>query len=157
MTIAPTASPADVLRARLQRRPVAELPELCHLLHASGRTVFRVLQRIGYLSSYSHAGRYYTLKDIPTFDAYGLWFYQDVGFSVEGTLRATVEHLVDNARAGYLHEELQPLLRLRVYDTLRSLVQAGRIARERLDARYVYVSAVTDRARVQLAFAAHEN
>jgi hypothetical protein len=147
-----SASPhADVLRARFQRRSIADLPELRRLLSASGRTVFRALEGLGYHTSFSHTGRYYTLQGIPLFDALGLWFYEDVGFSAEGTLRATLVRLVENTPAGYTHEELSPVLRLRVHDTLLDLVKAGRIAREPLEGRYVYVSAAKRHARAQLS------
>lgn len=142
---------ADVLRARFQRRPIADLPDLERLLCVSGRTVFRALQALGYHTSFSHAGRYYTLEGVPAFDAHGLWFYEDVGFSKAGTLRATIKRLVQDAPAGYTHEELAPLLRLRVHDTLLDLIEAGLIARESLDDRYVYVDRAKRRARVQLA------
>ena len=79
-----------VLRERFQRHPVAELPELCRVLSASGRTVFRVLGRIGYHTSYNHAGRYYTLEGIPRFDEAGLWFHDDIGFSTQAN-RKTLE------------------------------------------------------------------
>mgnify|MGYP001571242516 CR=1 FL=1 len=146
----PAADAPDVLRERFQRHPVADLPELCRAVSASGRTVFRVLGRIGYHSSYNHAGRYYTIEGIPRFDEDGLWFHEDIGFSTRGTLRATVEALVQKAAAGCTHEELSRLLRLRVHDPLRSLVQAGRLGRERIDALYVYVSAsASTRAQLQ--------
>lgn len=140
----------DVLRARLQRRPIADLPDLERLLSVSGRTVFRALQALGYHTSFSHGGRYYTLKGIPAFDTHGLWFYEEVGFSKAGTLRATIERLVQDAPAGYTHEELAPLLRLRVHDTLLDLVEGGLIARESLDDRYVYVGKTKRRGRMQL-------
>ncbi|HJW76629.1 MAG TPA: hypothetical protein VJ787_13355 [Thermoleophilia bacterium] len=55
-------------------------------------------------------------------------------------MRATVEALVQQSAAGFTHEELSRLLRLRVHDPLRSLVQAGRLGRERVEALYAYVS-----------------
>lgn len=134
-----------------RRHTVADLAALCRVLHASGRTVFRALKKVGYHSSYSHAGRYYTLKGIPRFDVQGLWFDRDVGFSVHGTLRTTVELLVKQALAGYTHEELRAILRLRVHNTLWSLVEAGRVARARVQSLYVYVSPVPDVAQAQLA------
>jgi len=146
-----TPAHADVLRARFQRRPIADLPDLERLLAASGRTVFRVLQALGYHTSFSHAGRFYTLEGLPAFDALGLWFYEDIGFSAAGTLRATLERLVRDAPSGCTLEELSPLLRLRVHDTLLDLVEEGRIAREPLDGRYVYVSPTKRGARAQLA------
>jgi hypothetical protein len=139
------------MRARFEKHPIADLASLRRTLHASSRTVFRTLKRVGYHSSYSHAGGYYTLVGVPSFDAHGVWFCQDVGFSTHGTLRATVELLVKEAPAGHTHEELRVVLRLRVHDTLRSLVEAGRIARERVQSLYVYVSPLPDTAQAQLA------
>jgi len=132
------------------RRPVGELPELQRALGTSTRTVFRVLARLGYLSSYSHAGAYYTLRAIPKFDAHGLWFHGEVRFSKHGTLRATVVVLVCEAPAGYRHEELEAILGLRVHDTLRSLVEARALRRERVTAVYVYLAPDAERAAAQL-------
>ena len=146
----PAGDAPTVLRERFQHHPVAELPELCRALSASGRTVFRVLGRIGYHSSYNHAGRYYTIEGIPRFDEAGLWFHDDIGFSTRGTLRATVEALVQQSASGYTHEELSRLLRIRVHDPLRTLVQAKCLGRERIEALYVYVSARARTARAQL-------
>jgi len=59
-----------------------------------------------YLSSYSHTGRYYTIRDIPVFDADGLWRHQGIGFSRHGSLKSTAEHMVLEAEAGRTHNEL---------------------------------------------------
>ena len=135
-----------------RRTPVALLNQLRRALKTTSRTtVFRALTAVGYRTSYSHAGRYYTLKRLAQFDAQGLWVFRDVRFSVHGTLRATVEYLVKHAGAGHTHEELQAILGLRGHDTLRNLVESGRIARERLEALYVYVDAAADVGAAQLA------
>jgi len=84
----------------------------------SRTTVFRVLSEAGYLTSYSYAGRYYTLKEIPQFDTQGLWSYGEALFSKYGTLRATIVRFVQDAAAGQTHGELRERLRLRVHDTL---------------------------------------
>ena len=47
----------------------------------SRRSLFRDLAGLGYLTSYSHAGRFYTLADIAEFDERGLWFFRNIGFS----------------------------------------------------------------------------
>lgn len=121
--------------------PVADLPTLQKALGVASRTsVFRALSPLGYLTSYSHAGRYYTLEQIPRFDQEGLWAHGDVLFSRHGTLRASITYLVEKASAGQSHAELQARLRLRVHDTLRSLVSDNRIGRHALERLYLYVS-----------------
>jgi len=143
---------AQVLDPLFRRTPVAVLDQLRRALKTTSRTtVFRALTAIGYRTSYSHAGRYYTLKRLPEFDAWGLWVIRDVRFSVYGTLRATVERMVTQAPAGHTHEELQAILGLRVHDPLRSLVDTRHLARARVGARYVYVDVVPAGATAQLA------
>jgi len=139
------------LRARFDRMPIAELGELERALRASGRTVARALRKLGYHSSYSHGGRFYTLAEIPRFDRHGLWFHDDVGFSRYGTLLATLDRLVESSEAGYTHEELRSLLRLRVQNSVRKLVAADRIGRELVESVYVYLDPDPEAARAQLA------
>src|SRR4030042_5559512 len=120
-----------------RHRLIARLDELERTLDSSGRTVFRVLGKMGYLSSYSHAGKYYTLARIPSFDADGLWAHSGVLFSSHGTLRNTVVYLVKNAPAGHTHAELQGRLSLRVYDTLHDLVAGREISRADIERLYL--------------------
>jgi hypothetical protein len=149
---APTYEPnVHRLEVLFSRRPVARLDELRRALNSSGRTVFRVLGRMGYLSSYSHAGRYYTLESIPSFDLDGLWSHAGVLFSRCRTLRATIVELVGKALAGYTHAELQFRLQLRVHDTLYDLVEAGEIGRTEIERLYLYVSAEAAKAEAQVA------
>jgi hypothetical protein len=145
-----TAS-AKALRRHFRRFPVADLEALFALLETHSRmSVFRRLREQGYYSSFTHAGRYYTLRDIPRFDEQGLWFRQGVGFSRAGTLKATMVHLIETAACGYTHAELEQVLRLRVHNTALVLVQQGRVGRECLEKAYLYVSARASRAAEQV-------
>lgn len=137
--------------ARLfKRQPVADLATLRRVVGTtSRRTVSRTLSELGYLTSYSHAGRYYTLKNIPLFDEDGVWAHQGVLFSKYRTLRATTVQLVQNAPAGRTHAELQQRLQLRIHDTLRELAKAKKIGRVQLDRIFLYVSVEEAIARAQ--------
>ena len=117
----------------------------------SRRSLFRDLDSLGYLTSYTHAGRYYTLSDIPQFDEHGLWFYKGIGFSRAGTLKNTLVELIGAAEAGYTHHELRALMHIRVHNTLLALVHDKRVNREHIEKLYVYVSAQRERAQEQVA------
>ena len=135
-----------------RRRKVTELEPLRNALGGRARrTVFRDLSGLNYLSSFTHAGRYYTLRDIPQFDRFGLWFHRDIGFSEAGTLKQTVALQVEQTPDGRTHDELQHLLRVRVHNTLLDLLRQGRIGRERLARVYLYVSADPTRAAAQVS------
>jgi len=139
------------LNQLFRRKRAALLNDLRSALGTTSRTtVFRILKAVGYFTSYSHAGRYYTLRPIPKFDRWGLWAWREVGFSSHGTLRATAVFLIEQSAAGQTHEELEQRLGLRVYDTLRSLVRAGAIARERFEDVYLYLSVDSKKAAAQI-------
>ena len=64
---------ADTVRVLLENQRVATLEDLKDALGTTGTmTVFRKLKALGYLSSYSHRGKYYALREIPDFDARSL-------------------------------------------------------------------------------------
>ena len=79
-------------------------------------TVFRKLRELDYCTSYSHRGRFYTLRELAEFDENGLWWIRSVGFSSRGTLVATAEGLVNASEAGYAVEER--IVRVRSKDVL---------------------------------------
>jgi len=135
----------------VRRRGVVQLQDLFDLLGTQSRmTAFRRLRKIGYRTSYTHRGRYYTLADIPDFDQWGLWFYGQVGFSRAGTLKETAAVQVEDTPGGRTHGELSQLLRVRVHNALLELVRAGRIGRESYCGRLLYVSADPKRAAEQI-------
>jgi hypothetical protein len=147
----PTAA-KEALAMLFRRQPVVDLTTLCRTLDTTSRmSVFRRLKETRYLSSYTHRGAYYTLTDIPDFDEYGLWFHQSVGFSRTGTLKATLVELVNNSAAGYLHRELEALLRIRVQNTLTQLIRERLLRRKRMEELYLYLSVQARRAAAQVA------
>lgn len=138
------------------RNPISDLPALKRALGASSRTtVFHALSAVGYCSSYSHAGRYYTLANIPRFDENGLWAHGAALFSRDRTLRATLVRLIVHAPAGKTHAELQAQLRLKVHNTLLDLVTDKQIGRADIETLYLYVSADAARAKAQLEARRH--
>ena len=140
------------LQNLFRRSPVVDLETLCRALKTQSRmSVYRRLRDRAYLASYTHAGGYYTLPEIPRFDEDGLWLYRDIGCSRAGTLKNTVAHLVEIGEAGRTHRELQQLLRVRLHNTLLSLVREERIGRQRLESMYLYLSVEAERASHQVA------
>lgn len=129
------------LKQLLQEQKVATLPELQSALGTRGRmTVFRKLKNLAYLSSYSHAGKYYTLPEIARFDKQGLWFWKDIRFSRHRTLKLTLERWVAESPTGYFDLELEQQLQVAVRGTLLKLLGEGRIDREKISGRYIYAA-----------------
>lgn len=141
----------DAIRRLLLRQKIATMPELKEALGSDvDVTVFRKLRELAYRTSYSHRGKYYTLDQVARFDALGLWSFRWVWFSKFGTLVRTCEVLVSEAEAGYFSDELEATLHVEVKDALRKLATEGRIAREKVSGRFLYVSADGAMRRQQL-------
>jgi hypothetical protein len=126
----------------LTRTKIATLDQLATALgSASSITVFRKLDQLGYRTSYSHRGRFYTLDRIARFDDNGLWSHDSVWFSRFGTLVDTAAACVNPSPAGYFVAELDQILHVATQDTLLHLVNQGRLARQQLSGLYLYCSA----------------
>jgi len=139
----------------LRAQKVATMPQLKHALGSEVTyTVLRKLAPLGYRSSYSHGGTYYTLDSIAYYDEFGLWSYGDIHFSRRGTLMNTAEALVTGSEAGYQVPELEAVVHVAVKDALRQLVRAGRLFRQEWEGRYLYCA--MDRTRRQEQWAARQ-
>ena len=141
----------EELRALLLRNKIATLDEPKQSLGTPvDITVFRKLKLLDYLTSYSHRGRYYTLREIAHFDENGLWSQAEAWFSRFGTLLATAEAFVTRSLRGYFADELAPLLHVEVQAALHQLTVQGRVARQVVSGRYLYTAVEPTVQRRQL-------
>jgi len=139
------------LKQFFDRHKIATLDQLQEVLGNPARcTVFRKLGDLQYLSSYSHRGKYYTLKSIARFTKQGLWSFRSVWFSRFGNLLQTCEAFVHYSDAGYSAAELKDILQVKTKHALTQLVRDGRLQRETFDSIYVYLSAQKEVASRQI-------
>jgi hypothetical protein len=139
------------LKQFFDRNKIATLDQLQEALGNPARcTVFRKLNDLQYLSSYSHRGKYYTLKSIARFTEQGLWSFRSVWFSRFGNLLQTCQSLVQYSDAGYSATELRDIVQVKTKHALAKLVRDGQLARQRFDSVYVYLSTQKDGASRQI-------
>jgi hypothetical protein len=147
--------PAEKLVNLLHEHKVATMPQLKDALGTSVTyTVLRKLSPLGYRSSYSHGGTYFTLDCLAHYDELGLWSYRDVHFSQHGTLLNTAEALVSQSAGGYQVPELEAVVHVAAKDALRQLVHAQRLFRREWQGRYLYCA--QDRTRRQEQWTARQ-
>lgn len=132
---------ADHLRELFLGRKVLTLDEIKGVLGTTVKmTAFRKLKTLSYRSSYSHAGKYYTLDEVATYDEYGLWSYEKIRFSKNGSLTNTIKYLIDYSDTGYFASELKEILRLRVQEPLLRLYRSEKLHREQIGGEYLYLA-----------------
>ena len=142
---------AGVLQTFLATHKIAMLAELKGALGtAATMTVFRRLRALGYLTSYSHRGKYYTLAETPDLDERGLWSHESVWFSKYGNLLETAREFVEDSEAGRTARELEGLLHVDVKGPLLKLCRDRRVHRQKISGVYVYLSADRGRRKRQV-------
>ena len=134
----------------LSKHRVATMEQIRAALGDPARcTVFRKLAELEALNSYSHRGKYYTLKSSARFTAQGLWRFRSVCFSRFGNLLETAEAFVHRSDAGYSTGELKEVLGVKTKHALAQLVRDDRLQREKTGASYTYFSCDKRTARRQ--------
>lgn len=130
------------LRQFFSEHKIATLDQLQAVLGDPARcTVFRKMEELQYLSSYSHRGKYYTLKSIARFSQQGLWDFKSVLFSKFGNLLQTAEAFIESSEAGHSASELMDILQVKTKHALTQLHREGRVHREKVESVFIYMSA----------------
>ena len=113
----------QALERLLKRDKVATMSDMKKALGTTSQsTVVRKLNSLGYLTSSSHRGKYYTLETLSRF----------------GTLMSTAEAFVTDSEGGYFVCELDKVLHVSTKKALQSLVLEERLSREKVSGWYVY-------------------
>ena len=138
------------LLSYLNNNKIATIEEIKATLNTSSRmTVFRRLNKLNYISSCSHRGKYYSLKRIAKYNQDGLWVYDSVLFSIYGTLKKTSQILIDQSESGYSTSELKRILNVKVDDVLLELIKNKSITRKKVSGIYIYFSNAPNCAKKQ--------
>ena len=152
MTKTNEMSPVRKLAEFLKQKKISTMQELKKVVGTDvSMTIYRMLKKLSYRTSYSHNGRYYALNKTLKFNEQGLWTTRSVWFSRHGTLLATLERFVSSSERGFFAQELENLLHVGVKESLLRLVQRGRICRERVSHSYLYCSKNSSVRRLQIA------
>jgi len=144
-----TIPPRQRLVSLFAQTPCWMIQPLAAKMHYSIPSVRRFLAKAGYYSSFTHNGRWYTLRSIPRFGRNGLWFYRDIGFSRAGSLTKTLIVLITTSPAGMSAEMLGETLRCRCHGVLVNLWRKGKIQRQKIGRCQIYFAADPHKAESQ--------
>jgi len=130
-------------------QPCWMIEPLAARMNYSVPSVRRFLSETGYYSSFTHNGKWYTLRSIPRFGRDGLWFHRDIGFSKTGSITNTLIDLASRSPAGMTAEMLGEKLRCRCHTILVQLCRRGKLQREKAGRSHVYLAVDPHIAKVQ--------
>ncbi len=131
---------ADRLRKLFARRKCWLLAELATALDCALITVRRLLKEVGYVRSYTHNGKWYTLDTTPRFDRDGIWRHKQIGFSKQGSLTATIQYLIERSPVGLSARDIGEKLQHPCHAVMTILHKAGDIDRIKIGGEFRYLS-----------------
>ena len=86
-----SARSTQQLEKLFDAKPVIVLEEMQKALGSASRaTIFRLLVKVSYCSSYNYNGKYYTKHDLTRYDKQGLFSYEGILFSRDGNLNPSL-------------------------------------------------------------------
>jgi len=128
----------DLARSTVKKDIVFTLNRLVSILDCSSRTAQTKTKLWKTYTSYNQNGKYYTLPEIPQFNEYGLWRYDNAAFSKHGNLKKTIVHLVTSASAELTGRQLDDILGLLPQSFLHHFRICPGMRREKFNGVYVY-------------------
>lgn len=132
--------PQENLVSLFSQQPCWMIKPLATAMEYSVPSTRRFLAEIGYCSSFTHNGKWYTLRTIPHFDRDGIWFNELIGFSRAGSLTNTLINLVISSQSGMTAEQLGKKLRCRCHSVLVQLHRQGKLQRQKQGRSYIYLA-----------------
>lgn len=141
---------SEALLTALKTKKIMPMAELKNTLGSQCRmTVLRKMGELDYITSYSHSGRYYSLKRIARYNRHGIWLCQSAMFSKVRTLKKTIAFQIDNSKKGFSASELRKILKVKVEDVLLELVKNKTISRKKMSGIFIYYSVVSNLKKKQ--------
>ena len=117
-----------------------------------GRSVpsfHRDLAKLECISSFTDNRRFYTLPEIPSYDGFGLWRYNGIGFSKYGTAKETARVLIEGSSSGMAYADLEEILGIRLYTALQALSNEKAIISETDGNRKLFFSGSKENYQLQ--------
>ena len=137
----------------IRSKKIQTLEQILKHVSCSEITLRRDIRRINGITSYTHQGRFITLKDIPEFDNNGIWFYRKVGFTKYKNSLELMVHLINNSREGLSREQIQEILKIQIYQQIQTLLKRNELFRIKIGNKYIYLPeelAKNQKKRLQL-------
>ena len=137
----------------IRSKKIQTLEQILKHVSCSEITLRRDIRRINGITSYTHQGRFITLKDIPEFDNNGIWFYRKVGFTKYKNSLELIVHLINNSREGLSREQIQEILKIQIYQQIQTLLKRNELFRIKIGNKYIYLPeelAKNQKKRLQL-------
>ena len=135
----------DVIKTMIREEKILLFADIEKQLLCPAVTLRRDLKAIKSMTSFTHRGKYVTLKDIPTFNKHGIWFFRGVGFARFNTSLELIVSVVENSKNGINQDEIESIMKIGISKQIQILMEQERLHRIKIGAKYVYLPSAAAR------------
>ena len=129
----------QLLNDLFARKRVCSFQEILDDAGCPEITTRRDLKEIKAISSYSHQRRFLTLPTIPTFNEYGIWQFNGIGFSRYKDSLELIVNVINSSEKGLTREDIEKILRIKIFQQIQVLLTRNKLNRAKVGNRYVYL------------------
>lgn len=126
--------------AYIRKRKALSFDELKTRFQCSYMTILRRKRDIGYITSYNKSNSGMTLKEIPNYNEFGIWYCRTFLFSKWGNMKMTIKRIIDNSPQGLHPVDLQDIMKTRVNNHLSTCVKENLVMRDHDFGHPIYFS-----------------
>lgn len=128
-----------IIKNFIRANTVQSFRQIFKQVDCSEVTLRRDLHQINCITSYSHQGKFVTLNDIPVYNEYGIWFYQEIGFTKHRNSLELIVQLINSSKDGYTREQLQEILKIQIFQQIQILLRQEKLHRVKIGNKYKYL------------------
>lgn len=129
----------QLLNDLFARKRVCSFQEIVDDAGCPEITTRRDLKEIKAISSYSHQRRFLTLPTIPTFNEYGIWQFNGIGFSRYKDSLELIVNVINSSEKGLTREDIEKILGIKIFQQIQILLTRNKLNRAKVGNRYVYL------------------
>ena len=134
----------------IKKSKVCSFREIIKNNNCSAITLRRDIKSINAITSYTHKGEYITLPDIPTFNEFGIWFFDgNIGFTSFKSSFDLIVNTINKSEKGITKEELDEILMIDCRKQIQILLKKNTLYRVKLGNKYCYISEELSKNRKQ--------
>jgi hypothetical protein len=142
--------PQEQIRTLFDHQPCWTIDQLNQTLDYSTISIRRFLKQLGYVTSFTHNSKWYTLDSIPSFNNNGIWFCDDIGFSRYGNLKQSILHHIDKSPQGLSARQLADIFSITCHAILNHMYKSATIERVKETSDFIYISVDPNKKDQQL-------
>lgn len=137
----------------IRSKKIQTFEQILKQVSCSEATLRRDVRRIKGITSFTHQGRFVTLKDIPKFDKNGIWFHRKVGFTKYKNSLELIVHLINSSKEGLNREQIQEIIKIQIFQQIQTLLKRNELYRCKIGKKYIYLPeelAMNQKTRLRL-------